>query len=65
MLIAVAYLIISGTSTGARYFITVDDLTKNPDYIGKTIRVSGAVIGDTIQYDTSTLMLDFTVANIP
>jgi cytochrome c-type biogenesis protein CcmE len=65
MLAAVVYLIVSGTASGARYFITVDDLVKNSDYVGKTIRVSGAVIGKTIQYDSGKLVIDFTIANIP
>lgn len=65
MLVAVVYLIISGTTSGAQYFISIDELIKNPDYVGKTVRMSGAVIGDTIQYDSRTLALDFTVANIP
>ncbi len=65
MLAAVVYLIVSGTTNGAQYFITIDDLLNNPDYVGKTVRMSGAVIGDTIDYNTDTLSLDFTVANIP
>lgn len=65
ILAAVAYLIISGTSAGARYFMTVDELVQNPDYIGKTVRISGAVIGDTIQYDAKNLIINFTIANIP
>jgi len=62
---AVAYLIFSGTVAGARYFITVDDIVNNPEYMGQTVRISGAVIGDTIQYDGQNLILDFTIANIP
>jgi cytochrome c-type biogenesis protein CcmE len=65
MLAAVVYLILSGTASGARYFITVDELVKNSDYVGKTVRISGAVIGSTINYDSSKLVIDFTVANIP
>ena len=65
ILAAVAYLMISGMSAGARYFITVDDLVGNADYAGKTVRVSGVVLGDTIQYDAENLILDFTVANVP
>ncbi|NWG17768.1 MAG: cytochrome c maturation protein CcmE [Chloroflexi bacterium] len=65
ILVAVAYLIISGTSAGARYFITVDELVGNPEYIGKTVRISGSVIGDTIRYDTQNLVMDFTIAHIP
>ena len=65
MLAAVVYLIISGTASGARYFITIDDLVKNRSYVGQTVRVSGAVLGSSIQYDSKTLTIDFTVANIP
>ncbi len=62
---AIAYLIISGTASGARYFITIEALLDNPDYIGETVRVSGAVLGNTIQYDSDTLTIEFTVSNIP
>ena len=61
---AVVYLIISGTLTGAQYFMTVNDLVNNPAYVGKTVRITGAVIGDTIDYDTNTLLIQFTVANV-
>lgn len=32
---------------------------------GADVRISGAVIGDTIQYDPQTLTLKFTIANVP
>lgn len=64
ILAAIGYLVISSTTSSARYFITVDDLVTNPDYAGKTVRISGAVIGDTIIYDKENLIIDFTVANI-
>src|SRR5688572_21782368 len=62
---AVAYLIVSGTLAGTQYFITVDEALNNPAYVGQTVRLSGAVIGDSIAYDSETLTIDFTVANIP
>jgi cytochrome c-type biogenesis protein CcmE len=65
ILVAVAYLVISGTLAGASYFITVDQLLKNPDYIGKSVRISGAVLGDSIQYDSKNLLITFTIANVP
>ena len=64
ILAAVGYLIVSGTLTGAQYFMTVDDLVNNPAYVGKTVRITGAVIGDSIDYDTNTLLIQFTVANV-
>ncbi|MBI1282257.1 MAG: hypothetical protein GC179_29290 [Anaerolineaceae bacterium] len=65
ILAAVTYLIISSTTAGARYFITVKELVNDQQYVGKTIRISGAVIGDTIQYDAKNLIIDFSIANIP
>lgn len=65
LLAAIGYLVISGTLGGARYFITVDEVVNNPEYIGETVRISGAVIGETIVYDDQELILDFTIANIP
>ncbi len=65
MLAAVVFLIVSGTFAGARYFITVDELVNDSQYVGQTVRISGAVIGDTIAYDSQNLIIDFTIANIP
>lgn len=65
ILAAVTYLIISSTTAGARYFITVKELLNESTYVNKTIRISGAVIGDTIKYDEKNLVIDFAIANIP
>jgi cytochrome c-type biogenesis protein CcmE len=65
ILAAVTYLIISGTTAGARFFITVKELVNDSQYMNKTIRISGAVIGDTIKYDEKNLVIDFSIANIP
>ncbi len=65
ILAAVVYLIFSGMQAGARFFITVDELVHNAFYQGQPVRVSGAVLGDTIVYDEATLTIDFTVVHIP
>ena len=65
ILAAVGYLVVMGTTSGAQYFITVDELLSDPSYAGQTVRISGAVIGDTIEYDSQNLIIDFTIANIP
>ena len=65
ILVVTVWLIISGTATGARYFITVDELVTDPAWLGKTIRVSGAVLGPSIRYDPDTLSIAFTMAAIP
>ena len=66
ILAAVAYLIISSTRANAQYFLTVDELlARGQSAMGKNMRISGAVIGNSIQYDSKTLDLKFTVAHIP
>lgn len=66
ILAAVVYLIASSTQASAEYFMTVDELNaQGSSAINKSVRLSGAVIGDTIQYDASTLTLTFEVAHVP
>lgn len=63
---AVIYLIASSTQASAQYFFTIDELVaKGEKAVGQNVRVSGAVIGDSIQYDPQSLTLRFTVANVP
>jgi cytochrome c-type biogenesis protein CcmE len=62
---AVVYLMVSGTIGGAQYFMTVDEIVNNPDLAGRTVRVSGAVDGDTIVYDGENLIIDFEIVHIP
>ena len=65
ILAAVVYLIFSSTQASAQYFLTVDELiAKGDTLIGRDLRVSGAIIGDNIQYDPQTLELKFTVAHV-
>jgi cytochrome c-type biogenesis protein CcmE len=66
ILAAVIYLIVSSSQANAQYFMTVDELRANPaDNFNRSLRVSGAVLGDTIQYDSQTLRLSFEVAHVP
>jgi cytochrome c-type biogenesis protein CcmE len=66
ILAAVVYLIFSATKANAEYFMTVDELqAKGSSMVSQDVRVSGAVVGDTIQYDASTLTLTFDVAQVP
>ena len=64
ILCAVAALLVSGTMQGARYFITVDDLLAERTHLGKTVRVSGAVDGETIDYDSDNGIIRFEIVNI-
>ncbi len=66
ILAAVVYLIASSAQASAEYFMTINELkSKGSEVVGKNLRVSGAVVGDTIQYDPQTLTLSFDVANVP
>ena len=65
ILAAVMYLLISGTMQGARFFITVDEVVNDSSYINQTVRVSGAVIGESIEYDSENAIIRFTIVNIP
>jgi cytochrome c-type biogenesis protein CcmE len=66
ILAAVIYLIVSSTQANAQYFLTVDELMANQsENMGRDLRISGAVIGDSIAYDPDTLRLTFTVAHVP
>lgn len=63
---AVVFLIWSSTAATSEYFLTIDELNaKGSEIVNRNLRVSGAVIGDTIQYDAQTLTLTFEVAHVP
>ena len=66
ILAAVVYLIFSSTQQAAEYFMTVDEITaQGKNVTDRNLRLSGAVIGDSIQYDPQTLTLTFDVAHVP
>jgi cytochrome c-type biogenesis protein CcmE len=66
ILAAVAYLIFSSTQASAEYFMTVNEVkAEGKSVVGKNLRLSGAVVGDSIQYDANTLTLSFDVAHVP
>jgi cytochrome c-type biogenesis protein CcmE len=65
ILAAVVYLIASSTKASAEYFMTIDELkAEGSAAVGKSLRLSGAVIGDSIAYDAQTLTLTFEVAHV-
>jgi len=66
LLAAVIYLIVTSIGANQQYFITVHDLkARETEYIARKspIRISGAVVGDTIKYDGHTLSFD--IVHIP
>jgi cytochrome c-type biogenesis protein CcmE len=63
---AVVFLIWNSAASTSEYFMTVDELkAKGASIQNKNLRVSGAVIGDSIQYDAQSLTLTFDVAQVP
>jgi cytochrome c-type biogenesis protein CcmE len=63
---AVIYLMVSSIRASAQYFLTVEEVVaQSAEVQGRNLRVSGAVIGETIQYDPETLSLTFTIAHVP
>jgi len=63
---AIIYLIVSSTQANAQFFLTVEELLARSDQmVGRDVRVSGAVLGESIQYDSQTLDISFTIAHIP
>jgi cytochrome c-type biogenesis protein CcmE len=66
ILAAIVYLIVTSTQANSQYFMTIQELqAKGSAMTGQDVRISGAVIGDTIKYDPQTLTLSFMVANVP
>jgi cytochrome c-type biogenesis protein CcmE len=66
ILVAVVYLIFSSSRANAEYFMTVDELhAKSDTMVGRDLRISGAVIGSTIQFNPDTHDLTFEIANVP
>lgn len=66
ILAAVIYLLVSSTRASAEYFMTVNEVVEKGDaVVGKSLRLSGAVLGDTIAYDSQTLELTFDIAHVP
>lgn len=63
---AIVYLIVSSSQASAQYFLTVEELQqKGQQMAGRELRISGAVLGETIQFDSATLDLSFDVVHIP
>lgn len=66
LLAVVVIMVISATRATAQFFLTVNEIRHaDRDDLGENLRVSGAVIGDSIRYDTDAHLLHFTIADIP
>lgn len=63
---AVVYLIVSSTGSTASFFMTIEELeAMGVEAEGRKLTVSGAVIGESIQYEQNTPRVSFTMVQIP
>jgi cytochrome c-type biogenesis protein CcmE len=63
---AVIYLVVSATQAAAQYYFTIDEmLERSSELQERALKLAGAVDGESISYDSSTLTLSFTMANVP
>ncbi len=63
---AVVYLIVSSTSSTAHYFLTIEELqAMDEESQNRNLTISGAVLGETIHYDSSIPRVTFTVVQVP
>ena len=66
IVIAVVYLMISSTGNTARYFVTIEELqAMGNEAFGRNMTVSGAILGDTINYDAMAPRVTFTIVHVP
>jgi cytochrome c-type biogenesis protein CcmE len=66
ILAAIIYLIVSATQANAEYFMTVNELKSQGNaLVGRSLRISGAVVGSTISYDPQSMNLTFDIAHVP
>jgi cytochrome c-type biogenesis protein CcmE len=63
---AVAYLIVTSTGSTAHYFLTIEEVrSMEGDALDRRLTVSGAVLGETIDYDPSQPRVTFTIVQVP
>lgn len=64
LFMAVAIVIIQGFASGDQYFLTVSQLrAKGPEIQNQSVRISGAVIGESIHFDAQALHLEFDIVD--
>lgn len=65
---AIVYLMVSSLQANVQYFLTVEEVIEKQqagELSGRNIRLSGAVLGETIHYDMDSLELRFTIVHVP
>ena len=66
ILAALILLVVPALQMGTQYYLTVDEVLADPGrYQQEIIRISGAVIGESILWDGNAGVLTFSIANVP
>ncbi len=61
--LAILYLIFTAARSTAAYFLTVEELhARGPAVYGRSLRVSGKVVGDSVDFNSRDLVLRFQIA---
>ena len=66
ILAAALALVFFNTGETSQYYMTIEELeAQQSEYIGRSLRLSGAVDGETINYEAESLTLTFSMAHVP
>ena len=66
VLAGVIFLVITSGKGSVRYFVTVEELlAMKENGFGKNLTISGAILGDSIKYNSSLPQLTFTIVQVP
>lgn len=59
---AIGFLVFNAMSSAGAYYMTVSELTDGAaSHVGKTVRVSGVVVDESVDYNASELILKFNI----
>jgi cytochrome c-type biogenesis protein CcmE len=62
--LAIGFLVFNAMGSAGAYYMTVSELTDQAvDNVGKTVRVSGVVVDESVDYNSSELILRFNIAD--
>jgi cytochrome c-type biogenesis protein CcmE len=62
VLLAAVVVITQGLASGAQYYLTIEEL-RAEQFQDQSVRISGAVIGDSIQFNAQTQRLEFDIVD--
>ncbi len=62
--LAIGFLVFNAMGSAGAYYMTVSELTDHAaDNVGKTVRVSGVVVDESVDYNSAELILRFNIAD--